>query len=411
MTISTRRLECGMPLIVETMTGVKSAGLSWLVPAGTASEPEDRLGMATMWSEYLLRGAGDLDSRAHADAMDRLGVARSTDIGGYHLRVGATMLGSRLLEALPLLTDMILRPRFEEASFDAVRDLALQGLQSLQDDPHERCSVAAKRRHFPAPLNRSSHGTEAGIQAITRDELVRGWKARALPGGSILSIAGAVDPDAIEKRLNEIFRPWRGAAAEPGTSASPVRGYAHENDTTNQVQIIILHDAPVERDPASILEKIAISVLSGGMSGRLFSEVREKRGLCYAVSAGYAGGRDFGSVVGYVGTTPERAQQSLDVMLAELERINSTAGVVQKDEFDRAVIGMKSRLVFSGESTAGRAAALGYDFHRLGRARTLDEIARQIDSVTLPQLNAYLAGRRLGTLTIQTLGPAALTPP
>ena len=110
----------------------------------------------------------------------------------------------------------------------------------------------------------------------------------------------------------------------------------------------------------------------------------------------------------YVGTTPERAQESLDVLFAELERIQSPAGKVEKDEFDRARIGMKSRLVFSGESTAARAGALAGDWHRLGRARSLDEMAAQIDAVTLDQVNDYLSKRSMGRMTVQTLGPAEL---
>ncbi len=409
--ITTRRLDCGMPLIVEVIPGVKSAGLSWLVPAGTSTERADRLGLTTMCSELLLRGAGDLNSRSHADALDRLGVGRSTEAGTYHLRLGATMLGTRVIEALPLLVDMVRRPRFDQESIEPVRDLALQAIDSLKDDPHERASIAARSRHYPEPLNRSSLGTAEGIAAMTRDELIGGWRTRAVPGGSILALAGAIDPDAVTTSLNALLKGWSGTASEFTRGPAPVRGYAHETDQSNQVQIVILHDAPPESDPRSILEKIVVSVLSGGMSGRLFSEVREKRGLCYSVSAGYAGGKEFGSVVGYVGTTPERAQQSLDVMLAELSRINSPGGPIAPEEFDRAVVGMKSRLVFSGESTAGRAASLAYDHHRLGRARSLDEIARHIDSVTLGQVNAYLKSRELGTLTIQTLGPSALVPP
>jgi len=409
--ITTQRLECGLPLIIEVIPGVKSAGLSWLLPAGTATEPANLQGLGTMWSEMLMRGAGELNSREHADALDRLGVGRSSDVGGHHLRIGATMLGSRVIEALPLLVDMVRRPRMEEEAVGPVKDLALQALESLKDDPHERTSVAARLRHYPEPLNRSSLGTKEGLEAITRDDLINGWRARALPGGSILAIAGAVDPAAITAKLNTLLKGWTGTAPEFTKGPQPPRGYAHETDQTNQVQIIILHDAPSESEPKSILEKIVISVLSGGMSGRLFSEVREKRGLCYSVSAGYAAGKDYGAVVGYVGTTPERAQQSLDVMLAELARINTAAGAVEKEEFDRAVVGMKSRLVFSGESTAGRAASLTSDYHRLGRPRSLDEIAKQIDAVTLGEVNDYLKTRRLGRMTIQTLGPTTLTPP
>jgi predicted Zn-dependent peptidase len=145
------------------------------------------------------------------------------------------------------------------------------------------------------------------------------------------------------------------------------------------------------------------------MSGRLFTEVREKRGLCYSVSAGYSSGREFGSVTGYVGTTPERAQESLSVLLAEMDRINRSG--IEESELRRAVIGMKSRLVFSGESTGARAAALASDQHRLGRPRSLAELADEIDRVTLEQVNNYLRSRTMGRVTIQTLGPVALVDP
>jgi predicted Zn-dependent peptidase len=409
--IVTRMLDCGMPLIVEVMSGVKSAGLTWLVPAGTATEPEKLLGIGSIWSEMIMRGAGDRSSREHADALDRLGVARSTDVATYHLRVSATMLGTRMLEALPLITDMVLRPRFEEEALGPAKDLALQAIESLKDDPYERCVVAAKARHFASPLNRSTLGTVEGIESITRRDVVEGWAQRARPGGAIMAAAGAVDPDALASRLNELFQGWSGSGPEFSASGKPVRGYGHETDDTNQVQIVVVHDAPAERDAGSMLEKVAINVLSGGMSGRLFTEVREKRGLCYSVSSGYSSGRDYGVVTGYVGTTPERAQQSLDVLMEELERVNKPEGAVTRSEFDRAIVGMKSRLVFSGESTGARAASLAYDVHRLGRARGLDELAGEIDAVTLDALNGYLAKRKLGVVTIQTLGPAGLLAP
>lgn len=409
--ITVRQLRCGMPLIVEQMAGVRSAGLTWLVPAGIATEPADKQGLAAMWSELLLRGAGPLSSREHADALDRLGVGRSTDLGTYHLRIAATMLGARMLDALPLLTDMVLSPRMDEDSVEPARDLALQAIESLKDDPHGRASLAARERHFPVPFNRSSLGKKEGLESISRADLVGGWAARAKPEGSILAVAGAVEPDAIAQRLDQLFDGWTGRSPEPRPSGAPPRGYGHEADETNQVQILVLHDAPQEANPDSILEKVVISVLSGGMAGRLFTEVREKRGLCYSVAAGYSGGKLFGAVEAYVGTAPDRAQQSLDVLMAELKRISTTEGAVQESELSRALVGMKSRLVFSGESTGARAASLAYDMHRLGRPRSLDEIEAELAAVTLKRVNDYLARRTMGPLTVQTLGPAALTSP
>lgn len=404
-------LDCGMPLVVEQIDGVASAALCWLVPAGTARDPDARIGMSTLWAELLMRGAGNLDSRAHADAVDRLGAAKSADASTYYMRITATMLGSRLSDTLPLLVDMVRAPRMEPDAVEAARDLALQSLESLKDDPQERALIGVRMRHHPSPLNRSGLGTVEGLTACSRDELMSMWKTLATPGGAIFAAAGAVDAAALGISLDRLLKGWAGKSSSITYGNSPPRGYEHEVDPSSQVQIVLKHDAPPEGHADSRLEKMVVSVLSGGMSGRLFSEVREKRGLCYAVSAGYRPERDYGAVTAYVGTTPERAQESLDVLVQELRKLGTPEGAITPDEFQRSVIGAKSRLIFSGESTGARAAALAADMHRVGRPRSLGELAEEIDRVTLDQLNNYLTRRSMGKVTIQTLGPTALTPP
>jgi len=401
-------IDDGLELVIEPIEGVRSVGLTWLIPAGSIFEPEDRQGLGAMWSELLLRGAGDMDSRAQADAFDRLGVNRGVSNGRNFLTISATMLGERLDDALGPIVDMVRCPRFDPGSIEPVRTLAQQSLASLADDPHERAVVEARRHHFKSPLNRSGLGTTEGLASITREDIAECWSRHAVPGGSILAIAGMVDPEMVGHRLRGLLAGWAGGSPVPQLKARGVRGVHHELDETNQVQIVVVHDAPAEHDEESILERVLGAVLSGGMSGRLFTEVRERRGLCYAVSSAYAASRDYGSVTAYVGTTPDRAQQSLDVLLGELERIGTGAGAVTEDEFARAILGLKSRVVFSGESTGARASSLASDVFRLGRARSLDEMTRAIDAVTLDALNAYASKRSLGRMTIQTLGPSAL---
>ena len=411
MPIFTRTLESGMPLVVETMPGVRSAALSWLLPAGSAFDPDHQQGMTAMFAELLLRGAGSLGSRDQADAFDRLGAARAAEPGSFTMRIGCTMLGERLPDVLPLVVDMAMRPRMDYDAIDPARDLALQALAAVNDDPHERAALLLRARHNPKPLDRSGLGTEAGLAAIEREDLVMAWRNSSKPSPSVMAVAGAVDPDAIEKQLNHLLTGWHGEHPEPALGPTPPRGYGHQHDETNQVQILLAHDAPPEPHADSLLEKFVISVLSGGMAGRLFTEVREKRGLCYSVNAGYRGDKVHGAVSAYVGTTPERAQESLDVLWEQLLHLSTPAGAITPDEFARAKVGMKSGLVFSGESSSARAAALAHDYRRLGRGRSLEELATQVDAVTVDQLNAYLARRKMGTVTIQTLGPKPLRSP
>ena len=174
------------------------------------------------------------------------------------------------------------------------------------------------------------------------------------------------------------------------------------------MHIGIAYDAISELDDNSILQRVATAVLSGGMSGRLFTEVREKRGLCYSVYATYAAQKQRGAVLSYVGTTAPRAQETLDVLIGEHTRLGDG---ISKDEFDRAIVGMKSRLVMQGESSGARAAAIAYDQHTFGRPRTLDERRAQVDAITLEKLVEYVAQHRPGAMTIVTIGPDKLNVP
>jgi predicted Zn-dependent peptidase len=408
-TIETRRLACGMDLIVEPIAGVRSVGMSWLVAGGSAREPSDQEGLGAMWSELLFRGAGGRDAREHADALDRLGASRNANVQTYFMRLSSVMLGARVHDALPLLADMVTSPAMDASSIEPVRDLCVQSIEALADDPHERVMLLAREKHVDEPLNRSGMGRIDSIESLSRERLTDGWRDVARPQGSAIAFAGDVDADAIESRLNALLEDWEGEAPGIETGASAPRGYHHQTDETNQVHIAIAHDAPKELDEASMCERVVIAALSGGMSGRLFTEVREKRGLVYSVNASYGPSRDFGRVAAYAGTTPERAQETLDVMLEQLQLLSAAGGdALRQDEFDRAVVGMKSNLVMSGESTSARAGALGTDWFRRGAARTLQDVADEIDALTLDQVNAHIAQRELGALTIATIGPAAL---
>lgn len=407
-TITTTRLDCGMDLVIEPISGVRSAGMCWLVPGGTAREPEPLEGLGAMWSELVFRGAGGRDARASADALDRLGVSRGADTETFFFRFTGTMLGARVADALPLYADMVRAPRFDGADIEPVRDLCLQEIEALVDDPHERVMLLARQMHAPAPLNRSGLGRPESLTAISPDDLTREWDRTAKPEGAVLAVAGALDPGEITERVRSLTADWSGSAPEIEPGAPAPRGRRHLDDDTNQVHLAVVHDAPPERSPDAPLERVIAAVLSGGMSSRLFTEVREKRGLVYSVSAQYAASRDFGRVAAYAGVTPDKARETLDVLRAELTRLTAEgdAGGVTDSEFARAITGIKSSLVMGGESTSARAAALATDWFRLGRPRSLDERLAQIDAVTRDEVNAYASRRSLGELTIASIGPA-----
>jgi predicted Zn-dependent peptidase len=412
MPITTTTLQNNLTIVAEPIPGVGSAAITWLIPTGSARDPQSKLGLSAITAELLLRGSSSLDARQQADAFDNLGASRGACVETFHHSISCTTLGLQLSSTLPLLADMVLDPRFDADSFAPSQELCLQAVHSLQDDPQDRVMLNLRANHAPSPINRSALGSLAGLEATSLSDIKAHWQKTALPTNSIFAVAGDIDPDAIAKQLESLTSSWTGSSPEVTWDPSKTnRAYHHEQDETNQVHIALAYDAPAESDPDCWLERVTTAILSGGMSCRLFTEVREKRSLCYSVYASYAGSQKYGRATAYVGTTPERAQESLDVLTDQLERINTPEGKVTQSEFDRAVVGLKSRLVMSGESTGARAGALARDQFKLGAARSLADLTTQLEAVTLDKINDYLSRRSLGATTISTLGPAALNLP
>ncbi|BAM02656.1 M16 family metallopeptidase [Phycisphaera mikurensis] len=413
MPIHAHTTASGLIVLAEPMAGAASAAVSLRVPAGEVHQPEDRQGVAPLMGEFLCRGAGGLDARAHAEALDRLGVRRGCGSSSRDFELDAVMLGVNLDEALAPLLDTVTAPHLDDAQFGPCRDLQTQSLDALEDEPQERAMIELSARHLPAPLDRHPEGTRAGLAALTAADARAFWAAHAGPAGSVLAVAGAVDPEAFFAAAERLTAGWSAASAPAGyeVGPTPVPAQHHVQDPSEQVHIALRWDAVPANHPDAVLQKAAVAVLSGGMSGRLFTEVREKRGLCYSVYAGYGGHADRGGVYAYAGTTAPRAQETLDVLVHELRRLH--AEPVGGDEFRRAMVGMKSRLVMSGESTSARASSLSFDVAVHGRPRTLAERVEEVAAVTPGRLRDFLDANAPGpeAMTIVTLGPRALDAP
>jgi predicted Zn-dependent peptidase len=154
--------------------------------------------------------------------------------------------------------------------------------------------------------------------------------------------------------------------------------------------------------------RVAVSVLSGGMGARLFTEVREKRGLCYAVGAQYHAQKEAAGIMCYAGTTPDKAQQTFDVIIAEFNRL---ADGISEEEIQRAKVGLKSALIMQSESSSSRAGAIATDYYMRGRVRTLDEIKDGIDKTSVDSVLGFLRRRKFGEFTVVTIGPKEVNVP
>ncbi len=398
----------GLTLLAERMPGMQSVAMTLLVPAGSATDPADRTGAATVLSDLVLRGAGDRDNKALTDHLDGLGLQRSSSVGVHHSRLGCAALAPKVLEGLPTYADIVRRPMMPQDGFDAAQDLALQALSGIDDEPRQKLMINLREWYFPGPWGRNSMGRPDHIEKMTLDLCKADHALRYHARGAILAVAGAVDFDQWKDAVARHFGDWGGTPPEPAAETPPPGPYHHEDQQSEQTHIGIAYPSVPETDPDYYLVRMAVEVLSGGMSGRLFTEVREKRGLVYSVWAGYSSLRDRGSIMGYAGTSNDRAQATLDCFVGELHRL--TLGVTGA-ELDRAKTGLKASTIMQGESTGSRAGSIAHDFFMRGRIRTLEEVKAAIDAVTVEKVNAYLKAHPPGPFTIVTVGPKELKLP
>ncbi len=395
----------GLTLLGQPMMALQSAAFTFLVPSGCVYDPADLSGLASFTCEMALRGAGSRDSRQLILDLDNLGVERSESVADSHTSYSGATLSDNLVPALAVYADVLRRPHLPPDQMEASRAVMFQELRAVEDEPSHKVMLELRRRHYPKPWGRPSQGEEPAVESTTVDH-VRGFFQRHYrPNGTILGVAGRFDWDTIRRAVEGLLGNWQPQAV-PEIVEQPARTpYAHLPHAANQTQIGISYPSVPYCHPNYFEAWGAMGVLSGGMSARLFTEVRERRGLCYSVYASYHTLRHCGGVFCYAGTSAERAQETLDVTTAELRRL---ARGVEDEEVQRLKARIKSSLIMQQESSASRSSSIARDWYHLGYARTLDEVGRRIDQLDRPSINEYLACNPPSDFTVVTLGPGEL---
>ena len=398
----------GMTLLGEKMPGMQSAAMTILLPAGSSSDPVDRCGSATVLSDLVLRGAGARDSRALTDYLDSLGLQRSSSVGVHHTRFSCAALSAKVITSLATYADIIRRPHLPADGFEAARDLALQSLAGIDDEPRQKLMIKLREWFLPSPFGRNPMGREEDLEKLTLELCKVDHARRYHAKNAIVAIAGNIDFEQVKGEVQKHFGDFNGAPPENIQVMPPPGNYHFEKQESEQSHIGIAFPSVPETHDDYYTVRLAMEALGGGMSGRLFTEVREKRALCYSVWAGYSSLKDRGFIMGYAGTSNDRAQATLDTMVAEIHRLGEG---IAKDELDRAKIGLKASTIMQGESTSARAGAIAHDFFVRGRIRTLEEIKSAIDTVSLDRVNAYLKSTKPGPFTTVIVGPKELKLP
>jgi predicted Zn-dependent peptidase len=407
-TILSHTFANGLVLVAQPMTSLQSAAFTFLVPAGCVYDPAAAGGLSSFACEMALRGAGERDSRQFVLDLDNLGVERSEAVFDSHTSYSGATLAENLPAALAIYADVLQRPHLPADQLEAARLVMFQELRAVDDEPSQKAMIELRRRYYPKPWGRPSQGDEEALAAID-DEAIRDFVDRHYrPNGTILGVAGRVDWEQLKDCVEQALGGWQPRPEQPIVAISAPVKYEHIDYSSNQTQVGIAYPTVPYRHPQYFTAWGAVGVLSGGMSARLFTEVRERRGLCYSVYASYHSLRELAGVFCYAGTSAERAQETLDVTVGELLRL---AEGVESHEVVRLKARIKSSLIMQQESSSSRSSSLARDWYHLGYARTLEEVGRQIDALTSEGISAYLVENPPRDFTIVTLGPAELEVP
>lgn len=406
--VQSHTFDNGLTLLVEPMRAVQSAAFSLAVPAGVVFEDEGRNGSSAVLCDLMVRGAGDLDNRSLSDRLDFLGLQRSESVGWNHISFSGATLAANLIPALTLYADIVRRPHLSQEQFPAVVTGVEQTLRSNEDEPRQKVIIELRRRCYDDPWGRPSDGSLSDLPGLTLQDVHELYQRGVRPNGAILGVAGNVHFAAVRDAVAEAFGDWKPRPPRPIQRGGRGPHRDHISSDSNQTHIGLAYEAVPYRDEEYYAAWAAVSVLSGGSSSRLFTEVRERRGLCYTVYATLNSLLEEGRVLAYAGTTPERAQETLNVMLAEIHRLGDG---IQPAELDRCKAGAKSALIMQQESTAARAASITRDWFHLRRTVPLDEVHDRIDRLTVEDVLHYVRTHPPRDLTLLTIGPEALEVP
>lgn len=400
--IEQRTLACGVDLLSEKMPGYHTATLIVRVNGGTAAEPADQLGLAYVLEQAIDKGTAKRGARELADAFDALGARHAVYTG----RQSWVFIVSALPELLPaatrLMGELVVEPIFPEQAVSTAVSLTRQQLSSLEDSPRALLRRQMGIQAFGPVLGRHVLGTAESLERLDGAAARALWQRVCRRGGVTAALAGCYDDGAVCAALEQALA---GLSALPcevlDTAARFTPAVSHLPKDLEQTQIGISFPGVAYDDPEYPVEQVLLAVLSGGMSARLFSEVREKRGLVYWVSAWHEQPRHSGMVHVGAATTPQRCRETYETLLREVARLEHD---LTEEELERAKTGLLADNVTSGASVQRRVGDLLVDHFHLGRAQPAEQRLAAVRRVTLADVQGYLRQHPRDALSIVTVG-------
>jgi predicted Zn-dependent peptidase len=396
------RLANGVTVAIDPMPGAQSAAIGLYAGVGSRSEPDGKGGLAHLVEHMVFKGARGRDARAIAEAIEDVGgslnawTARDQTV--FHARILAPDVGL----ALELIADLVRAPKLDEAELEREKLVILSELGECLDAPddliHDRLFEAA----FDAqPLARPVLGNEASILGLTRDDCVQWLDEQYRPERLVISAAGKVDPGHILLLAEALFGDLEVRAAPEIASASFVGGIRSDRRQAEQTHLALAYAGVPASAPSAPALSLFAQAVGGGMSSRLFQELREDRGLAYSIYAWTQGFADTGIFAVNLAADKARATEALNLAREVVER---AAEELTETELNRARAQIEASILMALETPQGRADAMARSIEIFGWIMTMDEMLAELRAVDVAAARGAGAAMLGGPRAIASIG-------
>jgi len=374
-------------IVTEAMSEVRSVSIGLWFDVGSRDEPEEIAGTSHFLEHLLFKGTPSRSAKDIADAFDAVGGDVNAFTGKEYTCYYARVLDDDLGMAFDVLSDMVTSSSLDSQELESERNVILEEIAMHEDAPDELVHDLFYRAMWDGhPLGRPVLGFNETVGAVSRDQLEGYWRERYSAPNLVVAAAGNLDHDRIVELVADRFSEGVDGrkTLRAGIAPRPIRGVNVHRRPTEQAHIVMgtqgLHRSHEDRYVLAALD----TVLGGGMSSRLFQEVREKRGLAYAVYSYSSMFADTGTFAVYAGTTPQNAHTVMDIITTELASV--AANGITPQELERAKGHLRGALVLSSEDPGSRMNRLGRQQLALGEIMSLDELIARFEALEIEDL-------------------------
>ncbi|AHJ64157.1 Peptidase, M16 family [Granulibacter bethesdensis] len=402
------RLPSGLTVVTERMERVETVSFGAYVGVGTRHETAAENGVSHFLEHMAFKGTERRSAAQIAEEIEAVG----GHINAYTAREQTAYYVKVLKEntdlAADIIGDILTHSTFDAAEFERERGVILQEIGQANDTPDDIIFDHFQETAFPGqPMGRPTLGTETIIRGLERDAVAGYMRRHYAASNMVVAAAGALEHDRIVDLVQQHFADLPASTALDASPADYKGGEFRENRDLDQVHIVLGFPSVSYADPDYFPTMLLSTLLGGGMSSRLFQEIREKRGLVYSVytfSLPFLDGGLFGI---YAGTGEQEAKELIPVTLAELLRVQND---VTEQELQRARAQVKASVLMSLESTGSRCEQIARQYQIFGRLVPTSETVAKIDAVTLDDVRRVAASLFRASPTLATLGPAGHVP-